>query len=156
MLTILFTLIATMIVLTLISTSIYMGFVAARSNGWRELAASYRHRGRSPQNRLRFQSAKLNDYTFPGTMQLAALESGLWLKPRFLLFHPPLLVPWQRLESHRLDGRFTGVQLNAPEPDRLSLELGESTRVSLLESADTAWMAARMVLLDEGSITVGG
>ena len=146
-LNILLALIATVIVLTLVSTSIYMGFVAARSNGWRELSASYRYSGRSPSNRLHFQSAKLNDYSFPGTMQLAVSETGLWLRPRFLLFHPALLVKWQLLEGHRLEGRFTGLRLEAPETIRFSLELSESTRAALLESCDTAWTAARAALL---------
>lgn len=148
MLSFLYALIGTAIVLTLVVTSTYMGFVAARSNGWRTLAESYRHRGRPPSNRLRFQSATLNGYSFPGTMQVAATGVGLWLRPQFLLFHPPLLVPWEQLESHRLDGRFAGVRLEAADPVRFALELGEPTRALLLEDADESLLEARAALLE--------
>ncbi|MEM1177053.1 MAG: hypothetical protein AAGM22_01815 [Acidobacteriota bacterium] len=148
MYTTLLLIIAAIAFVTLVSTSLYMGFVAARSNGWRELTARYRYRGRAPRGRLRFQSATLNEYTFPGTMQLAATEEGLWLKAMLLWFHPPILVPWRELESTRLHNRFeSGVHLQATVDTRFGCELTDATRGELLASTDEAWGEARRALL---------
>lgn len=144
--TFLIVLITAAIVIAFIATTIYMCFMAARSNGWSELAKRYRREGRRPRGRLRFQSISLNDYALPATMQFAALEEGLWLMPS-LLFHPPLLIPWAELTSRRRQNRFrTWLTLELPEPHRFKLEIQESTRSKLLAQAQPAWRGARRAL----------
>ncbi|MEO1086196.1 MAG: hypothetical protein AAFY88_18305 [Acidobacteriota bacterium] len=136
------------VVITVMTTSLYMGFVAARSNGWGELAGRYRFRGEAPPHRLRFQSATLNEYSFPGVMQLAPLREGLWLKPVLLFFHPPILVPWGVLGATRLANRFeVGVRLRGTSGPRFDCDLNESVRAGLLKAADVEWRGAAEALL---------
>ncbi len=132
----------------------YLSFLSARSNGWRDLATTYRWRERPPRRRVGLQSASLNDFAFPLAMTLGISERGLFLKiaGMSLLFHPPLLIPWRKLRSEPFDNSFSsGTQLTIPD-ERFKLELSEKTRLILAGFVDDAWRDARAVLNDqEGS-----
>lgn len=128
---------------------VYMSFVSAKYNGWRDLASIYRWRQAAPENSIGFQSANLNRYSFPRILTLGTSEQGLFLKPLGLglLFHPALLIPWEKLRCETFQDQFTsGIKLVIPE-ERFELELTETTRHQLVELIDDDWNEARTVLL---------
>lgn len=132
-----------------VASLIYMSFVSAKYNGWRDLASLYRWRRAAPENSIGFQSATLNRYSFPGILTLGTSEQGLFLKPLGLglLFHPALLIPWGKLRCEPFHDQFTsGIRLIIPE-ERFELELTETTRHQLVERIDEDWRDARTVLL---------
>lgn len=98
------TVVATIVVVTF-GMVLYMSFMSADRNGWRELARRYRLRGRFEGTAYHFRTAVMNGFAFHGILVLGVGDSGLMLKPFWLLraFHHTLLLPWDQLRATRFE-----------------------------------------------------
>ena len=112
---------------------LYMSFMSADRNGWRNLATKYRLRDRDIKfsgRKFHFCTAVLNGFAFHGILVIGVSSEGLLLHPFWLLraFHPALLFPWQDLTATPFERtHHRGVQVGLKE--HLEVEDGPATLV---------------------------
>src|ERR1700677_5221942 len=92
-------------------------WVDARRSGWKNLARLYRV-GQEPSGR-RFENIvlRLNTRQYCGIATVVMNSKGLYISliPRFIPFHPPVVVPWGSMKVVKA-GSTTAFELKAQAP----------------------------------------
>jgi len=87
--------------LIFVAVWVLISFTISRMGGWHVLAQHYHRRLEPSGERWRFQSAQFRRMTsYSNILFISANRRGLWLSVLFLfrLGHPPLFIPWNKIE----------------------------------------------------------
>jgi len=83
----------------------FICFILSRLGGWYALGRRFRSDRVPDGEALRWQSAQLGGFcNYNRCLNMVISKEGLHLRiwPAFRLGHPPLLIPWEEIQHHRM------------------------------------------------------
>ncbi|MBD3672465.1 MAG: hypothetical protein HUJ26_02965 [Planctomycetaceae bacterium] len=87
---------------------IVITFYLCSKEGWSDLGEHYRCDRRPEGKFFRFRSVRFGIAGYNNAISIGFCEEGLYLSQMIpiVLFHPPLLIPWEEFHSTRLKREF--------------------------------------------------